>query len=216
MGVLQKYGVPIDTSWQTLMPKLQYRFRVLFGNLGGASGDHAVLTRQVISVTRPQLTHEEMILDVYNSRIYLAGKHTWNPITVILRDDVKSEVIKNIDKQLQIQLNHYDQSAAKSGANYKFGMNIETLQGDEGGPAAEPTVLDHWGLYGCYISDIQYGDSNYATSDQQQLTMTIRYDNATHGEGAGSIAGTGSDEFLHSDGPGHNKDVDAATGTNTG
>ena len=32
---------------------------------------------------------------------------------------------------------------------------------------------------------------------------------------AGSIAGTGSDEFLHSDGPGHNKDVDTATGTNT-
>ncbi len=216
MGVLQKYGVPIDGSWQTLMPKLQYRFRVLFGNLGGLVGNHEILTRQVISVTRPQLTHEEMILDVYNSRIYLAGKHTWNPITVILRDDVKSEVIKNIDKQLQIQLNHYDQSAAKSGANYKFGMSIETLQGDEGGPAAEPTVLDHWGLYGCYISDIQYGDSNYATSDQQQLTMTIRYDNATHGEGAGSIAGTGTDEFLHSDGPGHNKDVDAATGTNTG
>ena len=198
------------------MPKLQYRFRVLFGNLGGLVGTHEILTRQVISVTRPQLTHEEMILDVYNSRIYLAGKHTWNPITVILRDDVKSEVIKNIDKQLQIQLNHYDQSSAKSGANYKFGMSIETLQGDEGGPAAEPTVLDHWGLYGCYISDIQYGDSNYATSDQQQLTMTIRYDNATHGEGAGSIAGTGTDEFLHSDGPGHNKDVDAATGTNTG
>ena len=94
-------------------------------------------------------------------------------------------------------------------------MSIETLQGDEGGVSAEPTVLDHWGLYGCYISDIQYGDSNYATSDQQQLTMTIRYDNATHGEGAGSIAGIGTSEYLHSDGPGHNEDVVTATGTNT-
>ena len=63
MSVLGKYGVPVAGSHQTLMPKLQYRFRVLFGNMGGASNNN-IVTRQVISVTRPQLTHDEMILDV--------------------------------------------------------------------------------------------------------------------------------------------------------
>ena len=103
MGVLSKFGVPDGSpgSTHTLMPKLQYRFRVTFGNLGGDGVDQAVLTRQVISVTRPQLTHDEMILDVYNSRIYLAGKHVWNPITIILRDDVSNKAIKVVDQQLQ-------------------------------------------------------------------------------------------------------------------
>ena len=175
------------------MPKLQYRFRVTFGNMGGDGASQAVLTRQVVSVTRPQMTHDEMILDVYNSRIYLAGKHTWSPITVILRDDVTNKAIKLVDQQLQNQLNHHTQSGAKSGAQYKFDMGIETLEGDQ-----TPTVLDYWYLDGCYIQDIQYGDSNYATSEPQQLTMTIKFDNAAHGSGATPSNGnfTGSNNYL--------------------
>ena len=192
MSVLGKYGVPVAGSHQTLMPKLQYRFRVLFGNMGGASNNN-IVTRQVISVTRPQLTHDEMVLDVYNSRIYLAGKHTWNPITVILRDEVQSHTIKALDQQLQNQLHHYDQSAAKAGANYKFYMEIQTLDGDD--MPATANILDHWYLAGCYISDIQYGDSNYATSDQQQVTCTIKFDNAQHGKGA--YTSSGEDAYLN-------------------
>jgi hypothetical protein len=192
MSVLGKFGVPVAGSHQTLMPKLQYRFRVLFGNMGGASNNN-IVTRQVISVTRPQLTHDEMILDVYNSRIYLAGKHTWAPVTVILRDEVQSHTIKALDQQLQNQLHHYDQSAAKAGANYKFYMEIQTLDGDD-----DPTgdsILDHWYLAGCYISDIAYGDSSYGNSDQQQVTCTIRYDNAQHGKG--SYTASGADAYLN-------------------
>ena len=172
MGVLSKFGIPDGSpgSTHTLMPKLQYRFRVTFGNLGGDATGQSVLTRQVISVTRPQLTHDEMILDVYNSRIYLAGKHTWSPLTVTLRDDVTSACIKLIDQQLQNQLNHATQSAAKSGAQYKFNMGIETLAGDD-----TPSVLDYWYLDGCYIQDIQYGDSAYANSEQQQIIMSNIY-----------------------------------------
>ena len=194
MGVLSKFGVPDQAGdTLTLMPKLQYRFRVTFGNMGGDGASQAVLTRQVVSVTRPQMTHDEMILDVYNSRIYLAGKHTWSPITVILRDDVSNKAIKLVDQQLQNQLNHVDQSGAKSGAQYKFDMGIETLEGDQ-----TPTVLDYWYLDGCYIQDIQYGDSAYATSEPQQLTMTIKFDNAAHGSGATPSNGnfTGSNNYL--------------------
>jgi len=190
MGVLSKFGVPDGSPGNvaTLMPKLQYRFRVTFGNMGGNSSENTVLTRQIISVTRPQLTHDEMILDVYNSRIYLAGKHTWSPITVILRDDVSNKAIKLVDQQLQNQLNHATQSGAKSGAQYKFDMGIETLEGDD-----KPTVLDYWFLDGCYIQDIQYGDSNYATSEPQQLTMTIKFDNAAHGSGEQPTSGNYED-----------------------
>ena len=195
MSVLQKFGVPLDTTdgHQTLMPKLQYRFRVLFGNLGG-DPENKIITRQVISVTRPQLTHDEMILDVYNSRIYLAGKHTWAPITVIIRDEINSETIKKLDQQLQNQLDHYEQSSAAAGSNYKFYMGIETLDGSSVPGKDTKHILDHWHLEGCYISDIQYGESNYSTSDVQQVTCIIRYDNAAHG--AGDFAEDGDTAYL--------------------
>ena len=115
------------------MPKLQYRFRVTFKQLGGQATADTV-THQVVSVTRPTLTHEEVTLDVYNSRIYLAGKHTWEPVTLVVRDDISNNVITLVDQQMQNQIDHHNQSAPIAGAQYKFSTVIDTLDGnnDEG------------------------------------------------------------------------------------
>lgn len=179
MAVTTNFGVPVDgTNEATLMPKLAYRFRVVFTGLGnGKSGTKA--TQNVISVGRPSLTHEEVVVDTYNSKIKLAGKHMWNDISLVLRDDVDNEVIKLIASQLNQQVNHSDQSGAFVGANYKFSMMIETLDGTNGD--GNTNVLDTWELAGCYISEAQYGDLNYASgSEMVQVTLTIKYDNAAH------------------------------------
>ena len=87
MAVITTLGVPDNQgNTTTIMPKLAYRFRV---NFIGESFS-GVPTRSVISVTRPSLTHDEVLVDAYNSRIYLAGKHTWDPITLNVRDEVKN------------------------------------------------------------------------------------------------------------------------------
>jgi hypothetical protein len=177
MAVITNFGVPVEgESGATLMPKLQYRFRVQFQNLGKASGTKA--TRNVVSVGRPALDHDDVTVDTYNSKIRLAGKHMWQDITLVLRDDVDSEVIKLLGQQLNYQVNHADQSSSRAGMNYKFGMTIETLDGSN--DDSDAAVLDRWTLAGCFIPSIQYGDLNYATSDMVQVTVTIRYDNASH------------------------------------
>ena len=80
MAVITTLGVPDNAgNTTTIMPKLQYRFRVTF--IG--DGFSATPTRSVISVSRPGLTHDEVLIDAYNSRINLAGKHTWDPITSV-------------------------------------------------------------------------------------------------------------------------------------
>lgn len=177
MAVLTNFGVPVSgESGVTLMPKLQYRFRVTFSNLGGSSKATSI-TRNVVSVTRPALDHEDVTIDTYNSKIRLAGKHTWQDITLVIRDDVDSEVIKELGKQLNKQVDHADQSTAMAGIDYKFGMMIETL---DGGNGDGENVIDSWELVGCFIPSIQYGDLNYATSEAVQVTVTIRYDNASN------------------------------------
>lgn len=178
MAVIANFGVPVSGGGEaTLMPKLQYRFRVKFTNLGN-SNKGALVTKNVISVTRPALDHEDVTIDVYNSKIRLAGKHTWQDITLVVRDDVNSDVIKELGNQIANQVNHADQSAQKSGSSYKFKMIIETLDGahDEG----DAGVLDSWDVTGCFIPSIQYGDLNYSSSEFVQCTITIRYDNAAH------------------------------------
>ena len=77
------------------------------------------------------------------------------------------------------QVDHADQSSAIAGSAYKFECKIETLDGDNGG-VNTAGVFDTWELIGCFISQVQYGDLNYADSNMVQVTLTIRYDHATH------------------------------------
>jgi len=186
MAILQNFGVPVGAdSGTTLMPKLQYRFRVTFAGIGNNS-KATVVARNVVSVTRPSLDHDDVTIDTYNSKIRLAGKHTWQDVTLVIRDDIDSGVIKELGAQLNKQIDHADQSSANTGGDYKFGMTIEML---DGGNAGTETVTEVWELAGCFIPNIQYGDLNYATSEAVQITATIRYDNASHHAGADASEG---------------------------
>jgi len=119
-----------------------------------------------------------VVVDSYNSKMYLAGKHTWDPVTIVFRDDMKSNVIKKLGNQLNKQVDHADQSSAISGSAYKFGVKIETLDGANG--TTSPTTFDAWELQGCFITNVQYGDLNYADSSMVQVTLSVRFDNALH------------------------------------
>ena len=181
MADLTQFGVPTAGGNSMVMPKLQYRFRVQLYNFGLGNGSTLELTQNVVSVTRPSLTHDEVTLDAYNSKVYLAGKHTWDPVTLTVRDDINNSVTKQIAQQLQKQLNQGLQSAPTAGRDYKFGMVIEQLDGGNG--TNGPTVLETWSMNGCFIQNANYGENNYATSDVMQNTLQIRFDAADiHGQ----------------------------------
>lgn len=179
---LDKFNVPGGAEGVLVQPKLSYRFRVTLTSFG-TNAETQQLTSQVVSVSRPSLTHDDVVVDVYNSRIFLAGKHTWDPITLTVRDDVTGGVAKAIASQIQKQVDHADQSSAKSGSGYKFDMLIENLDGGN----SDVEVLDTWSLGGCYIQNVNYGENNYATSDPLQITIAIKYDNANHELGTGEV-----------------------------
>jgi hypothetical protein len=189
MADLTKFGVPTAGGNAMVMPKLQYRFRVQLYNFGVGNGTTLDLTQNVMSVTRPSLTHDEITLDSYNSKVYLAGKHTWEPLTLTVRDDINNTVTKQISQQLQKQLSQGLQSAPTAGRDYKFGMVIEQLDGSNGGAinvnggGNGSNVLETWSLNGCFIQNANYGENNYATSDVMQITLQIRFDAADiHGQ----------------------------------
>ena len=191
ISTLSKFTVPLanDKSAQSqglLMPKLQYRFRVILENFG-VSTPRSELTKQVVDVTRPDLSFDQITLDVYNSRVYMAGKHTWNPITLNLRDDVNNAVSKLVGEQVQKQFDFFEQASAASGIDYKFTARTEVLDGGQG--ASEPTVLETFELYGAYVESVNYNTLAYNTSDPATISLTIRYDNAIQtpqGTGIGS------------------------------
>ena len=193
---LSRMTVPLasDQSASTqgvLMPKLKYRFRVLFENFGAANNAAPVteLTKQVIDFTRPSVDFAQIDIPIYNSTIKMAGKHTWNDVTCNLRDDAGANVQKLVGEQLQKQLDFMEMASASAGIDYKFITKFEVLDGGNG--AVEPVVLESWELYGCYLKGVNYGDANYGSSEAMTIALSITFDNANQitGGGVGS-AGT--------------------------
>ena len=191
---LQRMTVPLASDQSSsvqglLMPKLKYRFRVMFENFG-ISKPTTELTKQVVSVARPNLTFEEITLPIYNSTLKLAGRHTWADVACSVRDDASGSVSKLIGEQLQKQMDFLEMASAASGIDYKFLTKIEILDGGNG--AATPVVLETWELYGCYLKGADYGELNYGTNEGVTVNMTIAYDNANqtpNGTGVGTAIG---------------------------
>jgi hypothetical protein len=157
------------------MPKLQFRFRTLFLNFG-VGGSTQELTKQVIDIARPSVSFTEIPIDIYNSKMYLAGKHEWTTTTINLRDDAGGNVSRLVGQQIQKQMDFVEQASAATGQDYKFQINYEVLDGGNG--TATPTVLETWELYGCFIQMVNYNTMNYGTNEPVTISLTVRYDNA--------------------------------------
>lgn len=192
---LTRFTVPLASNQSAsaqglLMPKLAYRFRVSFEQFG-VSQPTTELTKQVMDFTRPSVQFGDITVDVYNSKIKLLGKPEWQDVTVNLRDDAGGNVSRLVGEQLQKQYDFMEQASASSGIDYKFITRCEMLDGGNG--VLQPNVLETWELYGCYVSQVQYGEVNYASgTDMVKIQLTIKFDNAVQtplGTGVGSDVG---------------------------
>lgn len=187
MSTLDKFGVPIDQqNLGMLHPKQQYRFRVIFKNFGDGSKLRE-MTQNVVSCQRPSFEFDEAIVHTYNSVAYIAGKQLFNAIDIVLRDDITNAVASAIGSQVQKQKNYFEQTSAVAAINYTFTMEIQTMDGTSN------DELERWELEGCWIKSVQHPEGVYESSEVSQITVTIRYSNATHIQGPntnnGSVVG---------------------------
>jgi hypothetical protein len=167
------------TNTGMLMPKLKYRFRVTL--LGFGTQASTELTKQVIDVSRPKISFEEIEVPIYNSKIFLSGKPSHEMLTLNVRDDAAGNVIKLVGQQIQKQFDFLEQASARSGIDYKFTTRVEVLDGGNG--ALGPQVLETFECFGCFLQNTDYGDLNYGTNEVATVALSIRYDNILHEAG---------------------------------
>ena len=159
-----------------LQPKQKHKFRVRFINFGPIAGG-IELSQQIMTVGKPTITYEPIVLDSYNSRAKIQGKHTWAAIDCIMRDDVTNSISRLVGFQVQKQMNHFEQTTPLAGINYKFTMFIEQMDG------GNDVVLDQWVLEGCWLTSVNYDTAEYNTGEVITITMSVEFDNATHSDG---------------------------------
>lgn len=193
MATLANMGIPGAGSG-ILHPRLKNKFRITFRNMGNkVAGTNARnLSMQVTTLTLPNLTFEEVALHRYNSTAYVAGKYSWETISVTVEDDITGLAATVVKAQLETQqriigadLDGRWMNSAATGSDYKFAAVIDQLDGDEG-------VVQTWFLEGAQIMNADFGDRDYSASEAATITMTLRYDHARHvesGVGYGTALG---------------------------
>lgn len=194
IATLNRFTVPLASdvsasSQGMLMPKLKYRYRIMFENFG-ISTPTTELTKQVQTAAKPNVQFQNQVIETYNSKINYAGKPTWQAIQVVLRDDATGIVSKMVGEQMQKQFDFYEQASAASGIDYKFLMRIEITDGGNG--AFAPTILETWECYGCYITTANWQSLSYAEATPQTIDLTIQPDNCVQspqGSGLGANIG---------------------------
>jgi hypothetical protein len=174
MATINDIGIP-GVGTGILQPKLKNRWRVTFAGLGGGA-DSQPLSMQAITVDRPKLQFEEVQLDRYNSRAWVAGKHTWDPVTLVAEDDISGTATRVIQEQLQLQqwligAEGAWLAAAAEGSKYKFVTYLQQLDGNE-------QVIETWTLEGCWLSRCDWDALDYSASETVKINMTIRFDHA--------------------------------------
>ena len=191
---LSKFTVPLASDQSAsaqgmLMPKLKYRFRVMFENFG-VSTPTTELTKQVQTASRPNIQFAPQTIEIYNSKINYAGKHTWQTISISLRDDVSGSVQKLVGEQLQKQFDFLEQSSAASAIDYKFNLRIEMLDGGNG--VNTPNVLETWECYGCFLTQVNYQNLAYGEQTPAMIDLVIQPDNCVQtptNTGVGTVLG---------------------------
>lgn len=190
MATLSQMGIP-GGGFGMLHPKLKHKWQVTFVGLArlvpGVSSRE--ITRQATMISLPNLTFEEVPMHRYNSVAYVAGKHSWDPISLTVEDDITGLAAGAVNGQLETQqrlvgadLPGQWLNSAATGSDYKFGTIIQGLDGNEG-------IVETWRLEGCWIMSADRGDRDYSDSTAATIQMQIRFDHARHeltGQGYGT------------------------------
>lgn len=174
MSTINDIGIP-GVGTGIYHPKQKNRWRVTFANLGGGT-DSQPLSMQAVTITRPKLSFAEVELHRYNSVDWVAAKHTFEPLSLTVEDDVTGTASSVIQAQLQKQqwiVGSEGQwlAAAGEGSIYKFVTYLEQLDGND-------QVIEKWTVEGCWIREANYGDLDYSTGDAVKIELTIRFTNA--------------------------------------
>lgn len=120
------------------------------------------------TAARPQFATGEIVVDWINSKRYLAGKHEYQPLSVVLYDPIAPSGAQQVMEW--IRLTHEVISGRSGYADfYKRAAQIKMLD-----PVG--TVVQLWEIRGAFITDCNFNDLDYSAPDACEIAMTIRFD----------------------------------------
>lgn len=122
------------------------------------------------TAARPQQTFEETVIDYINTKRYVSGKGAWSPIQMTMHDPIAPSAAQKIMDWIRL---NYETLTGRMGyaSIYKKDFQMKLLD-------PQGSVVEQWDVKGAWPQDINFGDLDYATSDNVEISFSLRFDNA--------------------------------------
>ena len=121
---------------------------------------------------RPQMTFEETVIDYINTKRYVAGKMAYSPLNITLQDPIAPSAAQKVMNWVRLS---YEVITGRGGyvSMYKKDWSLKMLD-------PQGAVIEQWDIKGAWVQDMNGGELDYASSDNAEISLVIRYDAAIH------------------------------------
>ena len=152
---------PEEIMFTPFEPKLKNRFIMYI------EGIPAYLVK---TMNRPSLNQETVELPHINVTRYVKGRSTWQPIEVTLYDPIVPSGAQSVIEWVRL---HHESVTGRDGYSdfYKKDITFNVL-----GPVGDK--VEEWTLKGAFITEANFNDLDFASSEVADIALTLQYDYA--------------------------------------
>jgi hypothetical protein len=153
--LLMKMPVPYE-------PKRQNRFIMRFPS------DLGINEWFVETASRPNININKTEIQFLNTSTYVAGRFTWQPITVKFRDPIGPSAAQALMEWVRLCAESVTGRMGYA-AGYKRPVDLEML---------DPTgvVVEKWILEGCFLTSVNFDSLSYSQDSLASITASIQMD----------------------------------------
>ena len=152
---------PNEMFFTPFEPKLSNRF------IMNIEGIPAFLVK---TTGRPNITLNEVELNHINVKRYVKGRAEWQQLTVTLYDPIVPSGAQAVMEWVRL---HHESVTGRDGYSdfYKKDITFNVL-----GPVGDK--VEEWTLKGAFITEANFNDLDFASSEVADIALTLQYDYA--------------------------------------
>lgn len=182
---MNKYGIPNSSNSRVtvIQPKAKNNFYLEFDikDLGSDTGNVIQFANNIVSCEAPRAEYSEIAINKLWTQGFVYGRPRWNPINIVVRDDIKNISMTMLGLLIQRQTNTFVPLSSTDSANGTdlssfgytsyFDLIIKNTSGQY-----DNAIMDEWHLGKCFITNVEYGAMSYESDTEvQTISFTIRF-----------------------------------------
>ncbi len=123
----------------------------------------------VKTAARPNISIEEVEIPFINHRRYIAGKASFETMSVTLHDPIAPSGAQQVMEWVRT---HFESVSGRAGYADFYKRDVQLKMLDPIG-----TVVELWDIKGAFLTAADFGSLDYGASDPSEISLTMRFDN---------------------------------------